>query len=193
MTLFNENNMLEHLELSTQELTLLKSLNEFYSNINIFKLLLSIVNGENQISRRTIEYFVTNYSLYNKIFYNIEDKGIMIKFYVHTSYKDQLKAHKKKYFDPFGRGIRIPFFIDKYCIITTIGQLNFYKWFFSKKIYEYCIKNYDVIHRSLLNSKINNKKTHNITNYTNIKKKIIKYDYIPKINNPNKNIIVSFE
>ena len=46
--------------------------------------------------------------------------------------KNQLKAYSKKYFDPFGRGDRIPFFSNNTCIITTIGQLNFYKWFIEK-------------------------------------------------------------
>ena len=195
----NDNNkILENLELTTQELTLLKSLKNFYNDTKVFETLNTIINGNNYISRRTIEYFVTNYSLYNKINYNIEEKGVITKFYVHTSYKDQLKAHKKKYFDPFGRGIRIPFFLANMCIITTIGQLNFYRWFFSKHIYEYCLENYNIIQSSLLNCKKNIKKTKNPNNKCYIKKNKIKYDYKPKIDSiknssNNGSIIVSFD
>uniref|UniRef100_A0A6C0J6B9 Uncharacterized protein n=1 Tax=viral metagenome TaxID=1070528 RepID=A0A6C0J6B9_9ZZZZ len=191
----NNNKIIEHLELTTQELTLLKSLKKFYNNKKDFETLNTIINGQNYISRRTIEYFVTNYALYNKIYYNIEEKGIVNKFYVHTSYKDQLKAHKKKYFDPFGRGIRIPFFLDDMCIITTIGQLNFYRWFFSKKIYDYSLENYNIIQSSLLSCKKNIKKKKVAINMCNIKKNKLKYDYKPKINNTNNNgnIIVSFD
>ena len=146
------NIVFDTLALTSQELMLLKSLKLYYKNKEIFNLLCSIINSTNYISRRTIEYFVTNYALVNKISYNLEEKGQINKFFIHTSYKDQLKAHKKKYFDPFGRGIRIPFFSDSDCIITTIGQLNFYKWFFSKKIYDYCLENYDIIQNSLLNN-----------------------------------------
>jgi hypothetical protein len=190
----DNNKIIENLELTTQELTLLKSLKKFYNDKKVFETLNTIINGDNYISRRTIEYFVTNYALYNKINYNIEEKGIIYKFYVHTSYKDQLKAHKKKYFDPFGRGIRIPFFLDDMCIITTIGQLNFYRWFFSKKIYEYCLENYNIIQSSLLNCKKNIKKKKSNNNLNYVKKNKIKYDYKPKINsNHNGNIIVSFD
>ena len=135
-SIINENNFIEkHFDLTTQELMLLKSLKIFYSNQDIFNLLISIINGNNFISRRTIEYFVTNYSFINNTNYILNVKGDNTNFFVHSSYKNQLKAYKKKYFDPFGRGIRIPFFSKDSCIITTIGQLNFYKWFFSKNIY----------------------------------------------------------
>ena len=115
------NIILENLELTSQELMLLTSLKEFYENKEYFNLLNSIIEGDSYISRRTIEYFVTNYSMIHKISYLIEEKGNVSKFYVHTSYKDQLKAFRKKYFDPFGRGIRIPFFSNNNCIITTMG------------------------------------------------------------------------
>ena len=48
----------------------------------------------------------------------------------------------KKYFDPFSRGERIPWFGNDYCVITTIAQLNFFKWFISLGIQEYIEKNY---------------------------------------------------
>ena len=73
----------------------------------------------------------------HNIYYDLVNKDAVNKFTVHSSYKDQLKAHRKKYFDQFGRGDRIPFFSKDNYIITTIGQLNFYRWFFSKKIYTY--------------------------------------------------------
>lgn len=187
------NIILENLELTSQELMLLTSLKEFYENKEYFNLLNSIIEGDNYISRRTIEYFVTNYSMIHKISYLIEEKGNVTKFYVHTSYKDQLKAFRKKYFDPFGRGIRIPFFSNNNCIITTIGQLNFYRWFFSKKIYDYCLENYDIIQDSLLNNKSVIKKKRQVKSKP-IKKEYIKYDYSKNnIKNADGNIIVSFE
>ena len=187
------NIILENLELTSQELMLLTSLKEFYENKEYFNLLNSIIDGDSYISRRTIEYFVTNYAMIHKISYLIEEKGNVSKFYVHTSYKDQLKAFRKKYFDPFGRGIRIPFFSNNNCIITTIGQLNFYKWFFSKKIYDYCLENYDTIQDSLLNNKSVIKKKKQVKSKP-VKKEYIKYDYSKnKVKNADGNIIVSFE
>ena len=198
MTESSSNNIfiLNNLELTSQEMMLLNSLIEFY-NINYnFTILQSIVNGTNKISRRTIEYFVTNYAGTNKISFDLIEKKELLRVYVHNSYKDQLKAHRKKYFDPFGRGIRIPYFTDNDYIITTIGQLNFYKWFISKKIYNYCIENYDVIQNSLLDSKqgYTKKKKNNFKIKNNNKSIPLKYDYISKNNlSDSGDIIVSFD
>ena len=139
--------ILKKLELSTQECVLLKSMLEFYKNKNYYDILVSIINGENKISKRTIEFLVTKYSNPKNAFIPNHE---CISIY--SSYKNQLKIYKKKNFDPFGRGDRIPFFIHNNCVITTIGQLNFYKWFFEKKIYNYCNENYDNIQSSLLNN-----------------------------------------
>jgi hypothetical protein len=182
------------LELTSQEVMLLNSLEDFYKKKNNYDLFHSIINGTNTISRRTIEYFVTNYALNNKICYDIEERGHIVRFNVYTSYKDQLKAHRKKYFDPFGRGERIPFFTNNDCIITTIGQLNFYKWFFSKNIYNYCIDNYEKVQNSLVNSKVCYTKKSKIPTKNNTKKPNIRYDYTPKKEmSHNGDIIVSFD
>jgi hypothetical protein len=181
------------LNLTSQEILLLKSLEEFYYNNPYFSLLVGIIDGTSMISRRTFEYFVTKYSLNHNISYELEEKGLKYNFLVHSSYKDQLKAHKKKYFDPFGRGERIPFFANNDCVITTIGQLNFYRWFFTKKIYDYCINNYNIIQNELLSNKNVKKrlKSYSKKRTTNIKKQI---SYIKiECNNDNNDIVVSFE
>ena len=72
---------------------------------------------------------------------------------IHSSYKSQLKAWNKKYFDPFSRGDRIPFFLNGIVIITTIGQLNFFKWFIQNKIYKFIKENYDDIELGMISSK----------------------------------------
>ncbi len=154
--------VIEELKFSSYETILFKSLEDYYNNnLKNLNILSEIIEGTNTISRRTIEYFVTNYSLDNIITFDIKHNNITKKINVYTSYKDQLKAHKKRYFDPFGRGTRVPFFINDICLITTIGQLNFYRWFFSTKIYDYCLNNYNIIQGSLLKKKktVNKKKT----------------------------------
>lgn len=167
--------VIDELKFSAYESILFKSLEEYYNNnkknINILN---EIIEGTNTISRRTIEYFVTNYSLENVITFDIKHNNTKKKINVYTSYKDQLKAHKKRYFDPFGRGIRIPFFIGDLCLITTIGQLNFYRWFFSTQIYDYCLNNYNTIQNSLLNRK----KTSNKNKDTKALVKPVYVDYV---------------
>ena len=130
---------------------LIRSLEKFYLKEENIDIILPIINGKSNISIRLIDYFVTNYSKKHRITYNLEYNGTKFLFNVYSSYKSQLKAYNKKYFDPFSRGNRIPFFHPNDCIITTIGQLNFFKWFISKKIINYVSKNLSSIENDLNN------------------------------------------
>ena len=120
---YNEN-IIKNIQISSQENILLKSLENFYKNNSYAKNIIPIVRGESIISMRLIDYFVTNYAKNNHINYNIKENNSIVLFNVYSGYKSQLKAFNKKYFDPFSRGNRIPFFFDDDCLITTIGQLN---------------------------------------------------------------------
>lgn len=193
------------IQISSQESLLLKSVEVFYENLNCFNDFIQIIHSQtkitskSKISIRLIDYFVTKYSKKNKISYKINDNknnsDTIMSFSVYQSYKQQLKAFQKKNFDPFARGIRIPYFINNTCIITTIGQLNFFMWFISKNIIDYVIKNKEVIETDM-----NKTKKINITprlkrSYKSYKK--IEMKHIPMNNkiNHNKNttnILVTF-
>ena len=122
-----------------------KKILEFYTikeNLNIF---LNIILQKTRLSLRALDWFVTNYSKkYNVI--------INENYYPFKSYKSQLKAYSKKYCDPFCRRNRIIFDYenntinnDSKGIITTLGQLNFFKFAISNGIIDYCVKNIDSI------------------------------------------------
>ena len=187
--------LFKQLDLTLQEILLLKSLEEFYNKQEYFDLLSSIINGTSDISRRTFEYFVTNYAMKHNISYELNEKDVIGTFIVHSSYKDQLKAHRKRYFDPFGRGDRIPFLSKNGVVITTIGQLNFYRWFFAKNIYNYCIENYNKIQNELLKNRTVKKKKHFIEKkkYTSIIRKQPNYIKIDYNSYNTGDIIVSFD
>ena len=180
------------IHINSQENMLLKSIEKFYININNITEFLDIINSQSSISIRLIDYFITKYSKKNKISYKMDDSSM---FNIYQSYKLQLKAYQKKNFDPFARGIRIPYFIDNTCLITTIGQLNFFKWFISKNILTYVIINKDNIEQDLNNNKknINDskiKKSHKTYKKNNIKLKNIQSVNIQaKVKN---NILVTF-
>jgi hypothetical protein len=72
---YDNSNVLKKLNLTSQEVLLLKSLEEFYQNNIYFVLLLNIIEGTSNISRRTFEYFVTNYAMKHNISYELEIKG----------------------------------------------------------------------------------------------------------------------
>ena len=149
----------KNIMITSQENMIIKSLEKFYEddvNINLF---IPIINSESRISIRLIDHFVTKYSKNNKIAFKIKEGEVEQNFNVHTSYKQQLKAFQKRHFDPFSRGDRIPYFMGESCVITTIGQLNFFKWFISKKIYDYIKINQDFIENDMnKRNKIDNKK-----------------------------------
>lgn len=166
--------VIKNIQISSQENMIIKSFEKFYDDENYIKLFIPIINSESKISIRLIDYFVTKYSKNNKINYKLKENNIEQTFNVYTSYKQQLKAFQKKHFDPFSRGDRIPYFIGDSCVITTIGQLNFFKWFISKKVYEYVLSNHNLI-ESEMNKKNKNEKTNN---------KIIKESKIRKIVKP---------
>jgi|688.fasta_scaffold226844_1 hypothetical protein len=145
----------------SQSECLLISMLEFYSVPKRINTLVSVVKQKATISLRILDWFPTNYAKYNKVFIN--DKNVYLK------YKDQLKAYSKKNFDPFCRRERIflkfdvdslskvekvnfeYFFLDKNeqnhyenredGIITTVAQMNFFKWCIENNIIEYVFDN----------------------------------------------------
>ena len=139
---------------------LLTSLRKYYNKDSNFDKLLDILKNEAKISLRIIDWFVTNYSKKYNVIYEIcvdvEENRFYLKdtsdcpkilkqFIVFMNYKSQLKAYSKKQFDPFCRRERIEFSIKDKKIITTIGQLNFFKWAIDNLIIEYINDNLEDI------------------------------------------------
>lgn len=166
--------ILNNINISSQESNIIKSFENFYQNNENTFILLDLISSKSNISIRLIDHFITKYSKTNKICYKLNENNIEQSFNVYSSYKQQLKTYQKKYFDPFSRGERIPFFINDTCIITTISQLNFFKWFISKKIYDYILMNQTSIDNDM-----------NQKNRININTKIVKKNINkPKIVSP---------
>ena len=147
------------LKLSHRQELLFDKLKIFYNSTNIEKLL-PIINGETKLSLRIIDWFVTNYTKKNNIILYIKKKKMVTnknyksklesktkkykyeyveeQFNIFLNYKSQLKAYSKKNFDPFCRRERLNFFYNKdNYIVTTIGQLNFFKWTIDNNIIDY--------------------------------------------------------
>ena len=157
--------------LLSKEEVLLDSLHEFYKNKNNLNKILPIVTGTSELSLRVLDYFVTNYSKNNSI--NLGNKNDT-KYNVYHDYKNKLKSYNKRFFDPFCRinkknitnKIAFKYDDEKY-IVTTIGQLNFFRWAIRNKIIDYVVNDLE---------RINN----DMNNY-NGKKKLFKNKYENKI------------
>ena len=138
----------------TQNELLLSNLLDWYNEKKNLDTMLNIINGKSKISLRIVDWFTTNYAKKNFIIYNVNDK----RFNVYLDYKLKLKAYSKRRFDPFCRWdrITIPYHQDN--ILTTIGQLNFFKWAIENKIIEYIINHYDSIEKDMNSRNSNSKK-----------------------------------
>jgi len=112
----------------------ISSLQKFYANHPEIDKVLQYLNGDAPLSLRIIDWFVTKYSRKNFIRYMLNGH----EFLVYLSYKGQLKAYSKQYFDPNCRRERIMFKIPNYDqFMTTIGKLNFFRWALESKILDY--------------------------------------------------------
>jgi len=117
---------------------LMTSLSKFYADEKNINILLPIVQGCSKISLRVLDWFVTNYCKKHNTVINFERDNRQKKLIVHLDYKNQLKAYSKKSFDPFCRRERINFIYGKGCeLLTTVGQLNFFRWAIENNIIDY--------------------------------------------------------
>ena len=149
--------MFINLKLKMNDELLLNSLKDYYNDDYKSKKITSIINNDIEISLRSIDWFITNYSKKHNIYYNIyednngeltydkENNKFIKTVNVFQSYKSQLKAYSKKKFDPFCRRKRILFPLKDTEIETTVGQLNFFKWAINNMIIDYIVLNKEKI------------------------------------------------
>ena len=187
-------------EIRGREDILIKDLLRDFSNptyLNVFK---KIVLDEKLISLRLLDCFATNYSKNKIVWINNID--------IHEKYKQKLKSHTKKFFDPFCRRQRIIIsgvdidiqndeeiqevrdknefiqlqykFIDydkklhkkkiQNGIVTTIGQLNFFKWCIEYNILNYILEHHKEIEIYMTERKQDNNVVNQLKSKSNLKK-----------------------
>lgn len=127
--------------------SIIEKISAFYQDDKNTKSLLNLLmhNSTSDIPYipvRLVDWFVTKYCKTHQVAYKLENQFINI----YASYKSNLKGYQKRHFDPFCRGIRIKFEYETTkdnfsSFITTIGQLNFFKWFIHYKIFDYMLEN----------------------------------------------------
>ena len=157
-------------ELSSKEGLLQIKLLNFYKSKDNLNILLPIILQKTRLSLRSLDWFVTNYCKKNNVNYIISNSTSteQITYFPFKSYKSQLKAYSKKFCDPFCRRERIVFDYknnkileyspnwngighDEY-IITTIGQLNFFRFAIQDYIIKYAIDNISDIENDMNNT-----------------------------------------
>jgi hypothetical protein len=133
---------------------LLMELLEFYKNKEYLEIVKKIVNREfiigksKKISIRIVNWFVTNYA---KQYFTVYEHGVE-RFFVWTRFRSAEDGYSKELFDPYSRKDRIIIPYDETTkLITTIGQLNFFKWAILNKVIDYIIDHYDDITNDMTN------------------------------------------
>ena len=131
--------------ISSKKDLLMQSLINFFTNREYLDQVIPIITGKSKISLRILDWFVTNYSKKNNTHFQVDDVNSKVKnFIVYLDYKAQLKAYSKKSFDPFCRRERISFIDhDNKELITTVGQLNFFRWGIENNILSYINENFE--------------------------------------------------
>ena len=139
------------------------------------------------------------------------------EFIVYLDYKLQLKAYSKKQFDPFCRRSRIDYAYNKHSVlqflssqspsssntklidffknhsgsfITTVGQLNFFKWILNSNIVEYIM-----LHLKVIETDMNNcykKQYSNKTKNGRKKRHELSVSATKSLNRSNVKVVVSF-
>lgn len=120
--------------------------NQEQSRVKTFS---DIVNHRNGLSLRIIDWLITNFSKAFSV--AIESDGFPRNLC--KDYHKNLNAHNKKNFDPFARRRRIHIVLfGQEERVSTIGQLNFFRWFLSKDLVGFLLQNKSVIEKHMKES-----------------------------------------
>ena len=168
---------------------------EFYKKNDNLERILPIINGKSEVSLRLIDWFATNYCKKHYVVYTFKEGTKEKRFKVYQDYKLKLKAYSKKRFDPFCRWdrITIPYKDDTF-IETTIGQLNFFRWYIENKIIDYIETNFKQIETDMNKRNSTSKKRTKIKmKKTRKKRQELSVSAIKSIKKEKIEIIVKFE
>ena len=135
-------------ETESKQDAIFRNVKEFYSDPGHLALLTSILTKQSDLSLRLFDWLVTNYAKKYNVVYTHSD-GHMLNVY--SEYRNWLKGYSKRNFDPFKRRERIEF-VDSYGqpLVTTVGQLNFFKFVIQCNLLQFMREHLDSIEQDML-------------------------------------------
>jgi hypothetical protein len=124
--------------------------------------MINIINNEDSISLRMVNWFAMKFSANMKTMDYIDDRGENKLFDVKISYHARLDTHSKKYFDPFRRGAKFDYNYDQFdktkVIETALCQLNFFRWLFMYNLLKYINDNLEYLKTQMGSYNVQEKK-----------------------------------
>lgn len=158
----------EHVKQTKRTRKLMNSIDSYFSKPEHMGKLMPFIQAHDPkdkplISIRLIEWFVCNYCMENKVEWYLPGNTF---FNVYLDYQEMMDDYRKQLFDPNARkwrkekrkeartekehtvrvyhGLRF-YYTDTEYVITTIAQLNFFRWFIEKGVFDYMNEHYDVL------------------------------------------------
>lgn len=144
-------NIVDRENLDIKQRELLESLDTFFTEDILKKIVIPIKKQYWNISLRTLDYLVTKYAhpdAHNVQYYRTsEDK---FPWNLYSSYREMLEfSGPKTKFDPFCRGDRIIYQKGSAKVETTVAQLNFFRWAIKNKVLDWAVKHASEIQRDI--------------------------------------------
>ena len=129
--------------LSRSDEVLLESVLGWYNeNPTRVESFLAIVKRKNGMSLRVIDWLVTNYSKTTSVV--LETDGVPRD--LNRDYQKNLSAYNKRNMDPFARKNKILIMVNgKESRNSTVGQLNFFRWFIKNGISSFLQNNKELV------------------------------------------------
>lgn len=109
--------------------------------------LLNILQRKAGYSLRIIDWMVTNYCKRFPLVILYNGNPINI----HSDYERHLSVYNKRYYDPFARREKIKLKLLGTEITSTVGQLNFFKWFIERNLDHIVRENQAMIEQDMKN------------------------------------------
>lgn len=136
MSISDHNSLYLHPEstelLNTNTTLIVKSCIEWFnSHEDRLDMLIKILSRKAPFSLRLLDWMVTNFTLQTRLTVTADD-GTPIDIY--NDYQRFLTVYNKRYFDPFARRTRIILIKGGRSWSTTVGQINFMRWFLERRL-----------------------------------------------------------
>lgn len=126
---------------------LFSSLKTFFDDKEHLVSMMEVIRNQS-ISMRVLDWFVSNYSKKNNVFFVTKEGK---HFNVYLEYKSSLKSYSKRFFDPFCRGPRVIFKdVSGKDFSTTVGQLNFFRWAIKNELILQCKSIVDEVEQDMI-------------------------------------------
>jgi hypothetical protein len=147
-------------QLNPKHRELFKSLDDFFTEEHLRDIMIPIQTQQRPVRLRTLEYLITAYArpdVHNVEYLRTPEDNFPWKLY--RNYQDLLEYNNKRTFDPFRRGQKFPFRKGSTEVVTTVAQLNFFRWAIQNKVIDWALMHAQEINTEMLKTDALNRKS----------------------------------